>query len=99
MADGVIVLINFQAQAGQGDVARRELEALVDEVVAKEPDCLGIEFHEGLDDETKILLYERWTSREAYTGPHMQTPYIRSFMDRAAGFMSGPPAITFWKRS
>jgi quinol monooxygenase YgiN len=97
MNAGVIVIIEFQTQEGQEAVARRELTALVEEVVAKEPDCHGIEFHVGQDDPSQILLYERWTSKEAYTGPHMETPYIRAFRDRAAAFMSGPPAITFWR--
>ncbi len=97
MQDGVVVVIQFQAQGGQAAVARRELKALIAEVVAKEPDCLGILLHQDVDDETRMLLYERWTSKEAYTGPHLQTPYIRAFMERAAGFMAGPPAITFWK--
>jgi quinol monooxygenase YgiN len=96
MTDGVIVLIHFQAQSGQAAVARRELQALIAEVVAKEADCRGILLHQDVDDENRFMLYERWTSREAYTGPHVQTPYIQAFMARASGFMVGPPTITFW---
>ena len=97
MPDDVVVVIQFQARSGQAAVARRELKALIGEVVAKEPDCLGILFHQDVDDERRILLYERWTSQEAYTGPHLQTPYIRAFMERSGGFMAGPPTISFWK--
>jgi quinol monooxygenase YgiN len=97
MTDGVVVIITFQTQPGRADVARRELKALIEQVVVSEPDCLGIDFHEDLDDETRILLHERWTSKAAYTGPHLQTPYITAFMERSTGFMTGPPAITFWR--
>jgi quinol monooxygenase YgiN len=97
MNDAVIVIINYQAQSGQAAVARRELTALIQQVVAQEPDCIGIQFHQDVDDDTRNLLYERWTSKEAYTGPHLRTPYIRAFMERSSGFLAGPPAITFWK--
>lgn len=97
MSDGVIVIINFQTVKGQEAVAHRELTALVEQVVAREPDCLGIQFHVDVGDGSRILLHEHWTSTEAYTGPHLQTPYIKAFMERAAAFMAGPPSITFWK--
>jgi quinol monooxygenase YgiN len=97
MTDGVVVIITFQAKPGQSEVARLELTALIEQVVAREPDCLGIQFHQDVDDETRILLHERWTSRAAYTGPHLQTPYLTAFMERSKGFMTGPPAITFWR--
>lgn len=97
MGKGVVVIINCQAQSGQAGVARRELQALIADVVANEPDCLEIQMHQDLDDETRILLHERWTGREAYSGPHMQTPYIRAFMERSSGFLISPPSITFWK--
>ena len=37
------VVIHYQAQPGQGSTARHELAALIDKVVAGEPDCLGIQ--------------------------------------------------------
>lgn len=93
----VIVVISYRAQPGKGDRARLELTALVKEVVAREPDCLGIRLHQGSEDETRILLYEQWTSREAYTGPHMQTPHLSAFRTRAREFFAGPPTIEFWQ--
>jgi quinol monooxygenase YgiN len=98
MQDGVVtVVIECRAQPGRGTVLRKELAALAHTVVATEPDCLGIEMLQGEDDDTRILMYERWTSREAYTGPHMQTPHITAFFDRAPDFSAGPPTITFWR--
>ena len=92
---GVIVLIEYRALQGREAEALRELAALVAIVVEKEPDCSGIEVLRDMDDGTRIVLYERWSSREAYTGPHMRTPHILEFIGKAAGFMAGPPAITF----
>lgn len=93
---GIVVVITYQAQPGKGEVARRELRALIAEVLEREPACLGITLHQDPDDDTRFLLYERWTDRASYTGPHMQTAHIQSFIARAPGFAAGPPAITFW---
>jgi quinol monooxygenase YgiN len=97
--DPTIVVIHYQAQPGQGAAARRELAALIATVVREEPECLGIQLHQDLDDETRFLLYETWTSRGAYTGPHMQTPHIHAFIKAAPTLFTGPPAITFWQRT
>ena len=92
----VLVVIQFQAQPGRGGVLRRELASLIRTVVEQERECVAIRMHQDLDDDTRILLYEEWTSRVAYTGPHMQTPHILAFMEKAPTFVAGPPAITFW---
>lgn len=96
--DGIIVLIEFRALPGQEALAQRELASLVATVVANEPDCTGIEILRDMDDRGRIVLYERWTSREAYTGPHMRTPYILEFISKAPTFMVVPPTITFLDR-
>jgi quinol monooxygenase YgiN len=44
----------------------------------------------------RLLLSEEWTSAEAFTGPHMQTPHLQSFMERAGAFLVGPPELRFW---
>jgi len=93
----VTVVIHYQAQPGQSGTARRELAALIEKVVASEPDCLGIQLLVDEDDDTRFLLYERWTGRAAYTGPHMQTAHIQEFITKAPSFMAGPPAITYWQ--
>lgn len=97
MTDSIIVVITYRTQPDQGARALRELRALVADVVALEKDCLGIRLHRDPVDDTQILLYEQWSSREAYVGPHMQTPHIGAFMGRAREFLSGPPTIAFWQ--
>ncbi len=92
----VVVVITYKAQPGQGGRTLSELQALIREVVAREPDCGGIRIHHDPDDETRVLLYEQWSSREAYTGPHMQTPHLAAFLARAREFVAGPPTIEFW---
>jgi quinol monooxygenase YgiN len=95
----VVVVIHYQARPGMGPVAERELAALIAEVVAKEPDCASIRVHRDLDDPDRLLLYEVWTSREAYSGPHLETPHILAFRARAQRFVVGPPTITYWRET
>ena len=93
----VLVLITYRALPGREVAAKEELRSLIATVVASEPDCSGITMLEDAADATRILLYEGWTSRDAYLGPHMQTPHLRAFIERAGTFMAGPPEITFWR--
>jgi quinol monooxygenase YgiN len=92
----VTVVILYRAQPGKGAAARAALAPLIRTVLAREPDCLGITMLQDAADETRFLLYERWTSQAAYTGPHMQTPHIQTFIQGAAATFAGPPDITFW---
>jgi quinol monooxygenase YgiN len=92
----VVVVIRYQAQPGQSERASTELRALIREVVALEPDCLGIRLHVDAGDATRFLLYERWTSQAAYAGPHMQTPHLGAFIAKAGEVFAGPPVIEYW---
>jgi quinol monooxygenase YgiN len=94
----LIVQVAYSAQPEQVVVARHELTTLITTVVSSEPACLGIQLFEDPADPTRLLLWERWTSQAAYTGPHMQTPHLQAFIQRAPGFLAGPPQITFWQQ-
>ena len=93
----VVVAIRYQAQPGQAERTRAALSTLIATVVAHEPDCLGIRLHQDADEASRILLYERWTSRESYMGPHMDTPHLRAFMVTARELLAGPPTIEYWE--
>jgi quinol monooxygenase YgiN len=93
----ITVLIEYQAQPGQGETAGRELAALTATVVSTEPDCRGIRLLRDAADADRLLLIEQWTSEAAFTGPHMTTPHLQAFMQRAPGFLAGPPQIRIWR--
>jgi quinol monooxygenase YgiN len=95
-APDVFVIINYRALPDQRPRALQELSDLVAVVRKAEPDCKGITVVHHEADPRRIMLIERWTSREAYLGPHMQTPHIQAFKLRAGEFADGPPEITFW---
>lgn len=91
----VTVVIAYRARPGAVDVALRELNELVATVVATEPHCRGIRLYQDPADPTRILLHERWADRGSYLGPHMRTPHLTGFIDRAKDFLAGPPEIGF----
>ena len=94
----VTVLIVYRVHPGKADAGLAALAALVETVVAQEPACLGITIHQDVSDPTRILLDEDWIDKASYVGPHMQTPHIRAFIERAPEFFAGPPDISFWER-
>jgi quinol monooxygenase YgiN len=92
----VTVLIEYHALPEQIERAIAELDALIATVVRLEEDCFGIQLLQNDADPARLLLYESWSSREAYEGPHFQTPHLQEFIARAGDFFAGPPAIQFW---
>lgn len=94
--DSVIVLIAYLAQPGKAEAARDALRKLIKTVIASEKDCLGIQLLQSADAPERFSLVERWTSRQAYEGPHMTTAHLQAFIATAPGFLAGPPDISFW---
>ena len=94
----VTVLIVYQARPGKANEGIGALSSLVETVVAEEPACLGITIHQEAFDPSRILLLEEWIDEAAYVGPHMQTPHLRAFIERAPVLFAGPPDISFWER-
>ena len=91
----VVVLVRYQALPGRHDTALQEITSLV-RAASGETGCLGISVLRSIDDDGAILLYERWSDKGTYFGPHMQTAYIRAFIERARQFLAGPPDISVW---
>ena len=95
--DLVTVVITCQIQPGKAEIAREEFSAIIKTVVNNETACHGIDLHLDLDDPNRLLLIEYWDSKEAYTGPHMQTPHMQAFLQRAQEFVAGTPDFGFWR--
>jgi len=83
------VAITYQAQPDQIETAVRAL--------ATEPDCFGIQLYQDPADPARIFLFEEWTSREAYLGPHLQTPHLLAFKASSGPLFVGPPERSFWR--
>lgn len=91
------VVITCQIQPGKTDVARQEFSAIIKTVVASESACHGIDLHFDPENPNRLLLIEYWDSKDAFTGPHMQTPHMQAFLQRAQAFLAGEPEFGFWR--
>jgi quinol monooxygenase YgiN len=91
----VCVLIACQIVPDKMDRARREFTAIIRTVVANESACHAIRLQQDIDDPYRLLLIEEWDSKEAFTGPHMQTPHMQAFLEGAQGFLAAAPEFRF----
>jgi quinol monooxygenase YgiN len=96
--ESVTVVITCAIQPDKLATARRELEAVIRTVIAEEPACHGIRVHEDPKSPERLLIIEDWDSEEIFTGPHMQTPHMQSFLKKAEGFLDGVAEFNFWRR-
>ncbi len=95
----VTVVITGKIKPDKLDLARTALEAVIPEVIAKEPACHGIRVHEDPNDPCRLLIIEKWDSVEDFTGPHMQTPHQKAFFAKAQLFLDGDADFTFWRET
>ncbi len=93
----VTVVITCAIRPEMLDTARRELEAVIKTVLANEPACHGIRVHEDPRNPQRLMIIEHWESEEIFTGPHMQTPHMQSFLKKAEGFLDGVAEFGFWQ--
>jgi quinol monooxygenase YgiN len=93
----VTVVITCAIRPDKLAMARRELEAIIKTVLANEPACHGIRAHEDPKNPERLLIIEDWDSEEIFTGPHMQTPHMQSFLKKAEAFLDGVAEFGFWR--
>ena len=91
----VTVLVRTQLLPDSIEQGKQDLLDLAREVRKAEPDCLAIELAQDLDDPTSITMIEKWSSRDAYEGPHMQSSHMKRFIQQSSKHFAGPPDISF----
>ena len=94
-SEAVTVLIQMQLLPECIEQGKNDLLDLALEVRRAEPNCLAIELAQDVDDLTKITMIEKWSSREAYEGPHMRSRHMQAFIEKSARYFVGPPKISF----
>jgi quinol monooxygenase YgiN len=94
----ITVVITCAIKPDKIAVARRELEEVIAVVMAKEPACHSIRVHDNPRDPSRLLIIEQWESEEIFTGPHMQTPHMQTFMKKVEDFVDGAAEFSFWRQ-
>lgn len=95
-SEPVTVVITCSIKPDKIDMARRELEAVIEAVMANEPACRGIRVHDDPKNPQRMLIIEHWDSEEVFSGPHMETPHMQTFMKTAEEFLDGEAEFGFW---
>jgi quinol monooxygenase YgiN len=93
----VTVVITCTIKPDKLEMARRELEAVIKTVMATEPACHGIRVHDDPKNPRRLLIIEYWDNEEVFTGPHMQTPHMKTFLKTAEQFLDGTAEFGFWR--
>ena len=77
----IYVIAELRIKPGTADKAFAEARKAVAATV-EEDGCIFYDMHQSVTDPTKLVVVERWASREALSR-HMETPHLKAW--RAAG--------------
>lgn len=87
----VVVVAIFNAADGKA----AEADALVRTIIPPthaEDGCITFALHRDLSDPGKLVLVERWTSRDTLDA-HLTADHLQAFRAATPGVMAGPPQI------
>lgn len=86
----------MKAKPGQEAALRAALLALIP-TTRQEPGCLNYDLHQAVDDPSRFLFHENWTSK-SHLDDHLARPHLQAFLARAGELLAEPPSITLWNR-
>ncbi len=94
-AKSLTVVALVKAQPGKETEVRKELLSLV-EPSRKDAGCLNYDLHQAVDDPTRFMFHENWTSK-ADLDRHLQKPGLQAVLARVGRMVAEPPQITLWE--
>jgi quinol monooxygenase YgiN len=95
MADTpVVVIARVKAKPGLELTLRAQLLSM-SALAIEEDGCLKFRVHQGKDDPSLFMSYEKWT-RPDDLHRHLQMSYMKEFTEKAPEMLAGPPDITLW---
>jgi quinol monooxygenase YgiN len=95
-AKSLTVIAQFKAKPGKESQIRQELLALV-APSRKDDGCLNYDLHQALDNPTRFLFHENWTSK-AHLDRHLQQPELKAALARVDQLVAEPPQVTLWEK-
>ena len=97
MSDSNVLLVaRFKAKPGKEEEVRNILESVVEPTRAEEG-CLFYHLHQVKEEKGHFLFYECFRNEDAFA-IHVETPYIKGFLDRKDELLAEPPDITFLEK-
>jgi quinol monooxygenase YgiN len=87
----VTVVVLFTAKPGRGDQAEAAVRGVAGPTHAEEG-CVLYAAHRVEGDPDRLVLIERWTSREALD-EHLASAHLLAFRDESADLWAAPPEV------
>ena len=95
-AKSLTVIAQIKAKPGKEGQVRQELLSLV-APSRKDDGCLNYDLHQALDNPTRFLFHENWTSK-AHLDRHLQKPDLQAVLAKLGELVAEPPQITLWEK-
>jgi quinol monooxygenase YgiN len=83
----IYVVADLTLKSGMAEKAAAAARQVVAGTV-KEERCISYQAHLSVSDPTRMVIVERWTSREALAR-HMDTPHLKAWRAAGAEFIAG----------
>jgi len=91
------IISTVQVKTGREDEYYRAIVELIEHHSTREPDCIDIIVHRGVDDPTRIMLYERWRiPRDRFVPEQMTKRFIAEFTERTRDLVVADEEVTYW---
>ena len=91
----IVVIAVLKAAEGKSDQIIEEFKKLVPKV-HQEPGAIAYVIHRAVDDPTKLMVYEKYESREALQY-HGQTDHFKEFNQTTRELFAGRAEITLYE--
>ncbi|MGH6663974.1 MAG: putative quinol monooxygenase [Pseudolabrys sp.] len=83
----IYVIAELSIKAGSAEKAAAAARQAVAATV-KEDGCITYDMHLSVSDPTRLVVVERWASRDALNA-HLQTPHLKTWRAAGADFITG----------
>ena len=92
----VTIVARFNAKAGKEQEVENILVSPVEPTRAEEG-CVFYYLHRVKEEKGHFLFYECFQDEKAFN-MHVESPYIKGFLDRSDELLSEPPIVTFLEK-
>jgi quinol monooxygenase YgiN len=91
----IVIVAVLKAAEGKSDEAIEEFKKVIPKI-RQDPGNLAYVLHRAVDDPTKLMVYEKYESREALQY-HGQTEHFKEFGRATRDLFAGRPEITLYE--
>ncbi len=92
----VTVIAYIEIKPGTEDAFKAELQKVIAATRA-EASCINYDLHQSVDQPTRFVAYENWTSMEGLD-QHLISAHIQAYRQNCAEIFAKPVEITIWKK-